>query len=115
MGAELLTRLSHHETQSGVSVVGFSVGAGPWPLSGIAVCVEGNWRAFENRCPHAKHPLDFPAGRFLIAHKHYLQCGSHGALFDPQSGQCVAGPCQGQALSVIHVTVKDDALYLMGS
>jgi nitrite reductase/ring-hydroxylating ferredoxin subunit len=29
---------------------------------------------------------------------HSLMCHAHGARFDPLSGQCTLGPCQGQAL-----------------
>ena len=36
-----------------------------------------------------------------------IRCARHGALFLIESGECVAGPCEGDALQVI--SSKEDA------
>jgi nitrite reductase/ring-hydroxylating ferredoxin subunit len=96
-----------------VIALGFEVGEKPWPLKGIAVCVNERWVAYENRCPHAKHALDLPPGRFLSDDARYLQCRSHGALFELHTGECVAGPCVGQALTRLNVAVNNAQLELI--
>ncbi|MBU3672349.1 MAG: Rieske 2Fe-2S domain-containing protein [Sinobacteraceae bacterium] len=88
---------------------GFRIGDGDWPRRGFVVVVpEGGVRAYENTCPHAGHPLDLRAHHFLTAGRELIVCASHGALFAPDSGQCVAGPCVGRRLRPIEVTVTPD-------
>jgi len=58
----------------------------------------GTVTAYLNSCPHAGVRLDFGSGNFFHRDGHDLQCGVHGALFDPDSGRCVAGPCKGARL-----------------
>ncbi len=68
--------------------------------------------AYENRCPHRGTSLDWVPGRFLSADGQFLQCATHGALFRFEDGQCVAGPCAGDALTPCAVFVLGDAVYL---
>ena len=58
----------------------------------------GTVAAYLNSCPHAGVRLDFGSGNLFHRDGHDLQCGVHGALFDPDSGRCVAGPCKGARL-----------------
>jgi nitrite reductase/ring-hydroxylating ferredoxin subunit len=44
--------------------------------------------------------------RFLTAAREFIVCASHGALFAPDSGLCVAGPCVGRRLRSIDVIVS---------
>ncbi|MBL4834442.1 MAG: Rieske 2Fe-2S domain-containing protein [Pseudomonas sp.] len=48
-----------------------------------------------NRCPHRGIPLEWVPDQFLDSSGRLIQCASHGALFLPESGECVAGPCAG--------------------
>lgn len=84
---------------------GFTVGEGDWPLRGFVVAQGGQVRAYENRCPHAGHPLDLQPHRFLTADGTLILCTSHGALFEKLTGYCVAGPCAGQALRALPVRI----------
>ncbi|MGQ4808887.1 hypothetical protein NKDENANG_02280 [Candidatus Entotheonellaceae bacterium PAL068K] len=56
------------------------------------------WRVYANTCPHRRLPLDRAGRFFFTADGTLLVCANHGARFDPQSGQCVAGPCVGKSL-----------------
>jgi nitrite reductase/ring-hydroxylating ferredoxin subunit len=38
-------------------------------------------------------------------------CGTHGAVFRPEDGQCIDGPCQGHALTRIGIRVEDGAIF----
>lgn len=49
-------------------------------------------------CPHRFAELDWLPGRFFDDAGLYLVCSMHGALFEPGSGACVAGPCAGDRL-----------------
>jgi nitrite reductase/ring-hydroxylating ferredoxin subunit len=90
---------------------GFSVGEGDWPLRGLAVQLpDGSVRAYENTCPHAGHPLDLLPHRFLTADRSLIVCASHGALFEPATGRCVAGPCPGRSLRALPVAVTPDGV-----
>lgn len=92
---------------------GFAVGEGDWPLRGFVVrLADGGVRAWVNSCPHAGHPLDMQPHRFLNAEGTLIQCASHGALFAPDSGVCVAGPCPGRRLRPLAVVLQDDDVRL---
>ena len=83
---------------------------GPRPVIltrlGDAVCV------FLNSCPHTGVRLDWKPEQFLDITESLLQCATHGALFELDSGYCVAGPCAGQHLVRIAVDVRDGAIYV---
>jgi len=36
----------------------------------------------------------------------------HGASFELQRGECVAGPCRGDALQAVAIVVRDGAVFL---
>jgi nitrite reductase/ring-hydroxylating ferredoxin subunit len=78
----------------------FFVGEGDWPFRGVVVRRHGAVHAYANVCPHQRHPLNLAADDFLVslAGGVLLRCASHGALFVPENGLCVAGPCSGQSL-----------------
>ena len=54
-----------------------------------------------NRCPHLGTPLEWEEDRFLDADGALIQCSTHGALFQIDGGQCLAGPCKGKHLQAI--------------
>ena len=91
----------------------FSIGVGDWPLRGFVVRYQGEVRAYVNRCPHARWPLNFKPHEFFAPDTPLLQCTVHGALFEPLTGVCVAGPCTGLNLRALHVEVKADAVVLL--
>ena len=55
-------------------------------------------RAWLNVCPHAGRRLDWAPGQFLKSKDGHLVCAAHGASFELDRGDCVAGPCRGDAL-----------------
>ena len=64
-------------------------------------------RAWLNVCPHAGRRLDWAPGKFLMSKDGLLVCAVHGASFELQRGQCVAGPCRGDCLRAVGVEVRD--------
>lgn len=91
----------------------FRVGAGLWPLRGFVVRQGEEVYAYVNRCPHAGHPLDGVPDRFLSVDHRFIQCGSHGALFEIRSGLCVAGPCAGRSLRQLKLLVQAGRVVLV--
>lgn len=69
--------------------------------------------AYENRCPHLQVNLEFQPNVFLDHSEQYLQCSTHGALFNINDGYCVWGPCTGQSLAPIKIQEFDGAIWLV--
>ena len=65
------------------------------PCRAFAVRHEGQVAAFLNRCTHVAMELDWMPNRVFDASGEWLICASHGAIFHPQSGECLGGPCNG--------------------
>lgn len=70
----------------------------------------GTLHAYRNTCPHAGTPLDWPENRFFDLSGTYLMCGTHGAIFRPDDGLCIEGPCIGRALEPLALRVEDNAI-----
>mgnify|MGYP001193088653 CR=1 FL=1 len=78
----------------------------PVPTAGGTVLLyrwEGEIRAFRNVCPHVGTPLDLVPGRVFTTDGRHLICATHGALFDPATGLCTAGPCRGRSLKAVPI------------
>jgi nitrite reductase/ring-hydroxylating ferredoxin subunit len=83
----------------------FRVGEGDWPFRGMVVRWEGAVFAYANSCAHLGHPLNLEPDRFFTPDLQFLQCGSHGALFEPDTGLCIGGPCAGASLRRLNCRV----------
>lgn len=70
-------------------------------------------RAWLNICPHAGRRLDWAPGKFLIS-SGLLVCAAHGASFELREGACVGGPCRGDSLRGVAVTVVGGEVRLVG-
>jgi nitrite reductase/ring-hydroxylating ferredoxin subunit len=69
-------------------------------------------RAWLNVCPHAGRRLDWAPGQFLKSREGHVVCAAHGAAFELQHGSCVSGPCRGQSLLAVPVTVREGQVFL---
>jgi nitrite reductase/ring-hydroxylating ferredoxin subunit len=94
------------------SCVGFTIGAGDWPLRGFVVRTREGVHGYVNRCPHAGLPLNLRPGKFLTFDSSLILCSAHGALFEKSTGYCVAGPCAGKSLERIAIHVADGLVLL---
>ncbi len=66
--------------------------------------------AYLNRCPHLGVPLNWEDDRFMDSDGSLLRCATHGALFEPESGLCILGPCRGKHLWQLECTVRDGVI-----
>ena len=69
-------------------------------------------RAFINRCAHLSIELDWMPGQVFDPDRRHLICATHGALYDPDSGACVEGPCRGNGLIPVEVEETDGLVIL---
>lgn len=81
-------------------------------LNLLAVRRDGRVYAYLNRCPHRGVALEWQPDRFLDASGSLIQCATHGALFLIDSGECVAGPCAGQALQPLNCHEDERGIWL---
>jgi nitrite reductase/ring-hydroxylating ferredoxin subunit len=70
------------------------------------------WVAFINECPHQGRRMDYAENAFLETPDKLLVCPAHGATFDAQSGFCTAGPCAGQSLTRLEISIEDKDVFV---
>lgn len=78
----------------------------------LAVRRNGQVFVYRNRCPHRGVPLEWHPDRFLDTSASLIQCATHGALFLIESGECIAGPCEGQSLISIACHEDQDGIWI---
>ena len=66
---------------------------------------QGKFFAYVNRCRHMATPLDFVRDEFFSDDHRHLMCYTHGALYEPDTGLCVSGPCKGESLFRLPLTI----------
>jgi nitrite reductase/ring-hydroxylating ferredoxin subunit len=68
---------------------------------------DGRVYGYLNRCAHVPMELDWVEGQFFESSGLYLMCATHGAIYAPDTGRCVGGPCRGARLRPIEVEERD--------
>jgi nitrite reductase/ring-hydroxylating ferredoxin subunit len=68
--------------------------------------------AYWNLCPHRSSPLNWVPNQFLDVENQLIQCALHGALFEIDTGLCVAGPCSGDNLEPVELRYEDQFYYV---
>ena len=93
--------------------LGFTYVSGPFPAGGILVRTASGIRGWRNQCRHLAVPLDHDdPGTYATGDRLHLVCGKHGALYRPDDGVCVAGPCRGAQLRSLPIVLDGEAVYL---
>ena len=77
----------------------FRLRCGARTVEAFVVNHAGSFHAYVNRCPHVGTPLDLWPNEFFAEDGRTLICATHGALYEPTTGSCTAGPCAGDALT----------------
>jgi nitrite reductase/ring-hydroxylating ferredoxin subunit len=67
----------------------------------------GEAYGYLNRCAHVPMELDWVEGQFFESSGLYLMCATHGAIYAPDTGKCVGGPCRGGRLRPVQVDERD--------
>lgn len=84
----------------------FRLICGKYRIDCFVVNHRGEFRAYVNSCRHMTTPLDFVRYRFFTEDGRHLVCATHGALYEPDTGLCVDGPCRGLSLHGLPVVVE---------
>jgi nitrite reductase/ring-hydroxylating ferredoxin subunit len=50
--------------------------------------------------------LDWVENRFFSDDGRYLLCATHGACFEPTTGECVSGPALGRSLVALPIRIE---------
>lgn len=79
----------------------------------VVVRMDGQLHVYVNWCPHLGIELNFQPDEFFDLDRRYLQCANHGALFEVDTGDCVLGPCKGDALRKVGFTVENGDIRIL--
>jgi nitrite reductase/ring-hydroxylating ferredoxin subunit len=80
-------------------------------IPAFAIRFRGQVHGYINRCAHVPIELDWNHGEFFDAAKLYLICSTHGALYAPETGRCVGGPCRGASLEPVALEEADGIVW----
>jgi nitrite reductase/ring-hydroxylating ferredoxin subunit len=81
------------------------------PARAFALRFDGRVVAYLNRCAHVPTEMDWKPGEFLDTDRRFIVCTMHGAVYEPTTGQCIAGPCAGQRLMAVDVVERAGQVY----
>jgi nitrite reductase/ring-hydroxylating ferredoxin subunit len=96
----------------GGRAIRFSIQQSKESVSCFTVRFDGAVYAYVNCCPHRGTELDWRPGEVFDQSGLYLICATHGAMFDPTSGECIAGPCLGARLTALPIEEQDGVIAL---
>lgn len=102
-----------NELVDGGTGVRFEVEEAGETAPAFAVRYRGRVHAYVNRCPHIGMELDFMPGEFFDLSGDSLICATHAATYDPSTGACTSGPCNGAGLEVLQVTERNGRVELV--
>lgn len=89
----------------------FRLRCGERELECFVIRHRGEIHAWLNECRHVPMSLDWVENQFFTAERDYLLCPTHGALYVPDTGECVAGPPCGKSLHRIPVVERDGGIW----
>lgn len=81
----------------------------------LAIKKDNQLFVYKNSCPHLGIPLEWFEDDFLDSDKELIQCATHGALFVIDTGECVFGPCLGERLSAVKISVRNGEVLMTGN
>lgn len=100
------------ELLSGGRGIRFEVDVGGHSVPAFVVRYGGRAFAYLNRCAHVATELDWLAGLFFDFDAEHLVCSTHGAFYDPATGQCRGGACAGYGgLRALQVIERDGRVF----
>lgn len=90
----------------------FSLAAAGPHVTGFVIRFRGLPYAYVNQCAHVSVELDWNEGDFFTAQQDYLVCSTHGALYRPDNGFCIMGPCKGKSLKPLSLIEQNGQIII---
>lgn len=106
-------RICHLSQLTDPASLGFSVSYEDEEVEGFVVRRGDSVTAFINSCPHTGASLNWSPDQFLDVEGEFIQCSLHGALFRPNDGLCIRGPCVGQFLHSLPVRLEAGIIWVI--
>jgi nitrite reductase/ring-hydroxylating ferredoxin subunit len=100
MHPEWIALCNSRDLTDGGLAVPFDLSCGGQTSRGFAVRFEGRVVAYLNRCSHVAMEMDWQPDRFFDDTGRWLLCGTHGAAYEPSTGACAGGPCNGGLVKI---------------
>lgn len=92
----------------------FTIRSGAREVEALLVNYQGAFFAYKNRCPHVGITLDWVDNQFFSVDRRYLMCANHAAVFEPDTGECIWGPCAGLSLESVSLRFEGDKIFVDG-
>ena len=89
----------------GGQAVPFDINYAGQTCRAFAIRFNGLPHAYLNRCTHVAMELDWQPNRIFDDSGQWLLCASHGAAYQPDTGQCAGGPCRG---GLVKITLSEN-------
>ena len=79
----------------------------------FVVNYHGRFHAYVNRCRHVPMAMDWVDNQFFAERGRYLMCQTHNAYYEPDTGECIAGPAGtcGKFLYRVPLEIEDGIIY----
>lgn len=106
----LLPLCNSRDLLEGGQAVPFDINYAGQTCRAFAIRYNGLPHAYLNRCTHVAMELDWQPNRIFDDSGQWLLCASHGAAYQPDTGQCAGGPCHG-GLVKITLSENDGVVY----
>lgn len=104
MDAERIPLCHSGDLVDGGVAVPFDVVYGGQTCRAFAIRYRGQVHAYLNRCTHVAMEMDWQPNRFFDDSGQWLLCGTHGAAYRPDTGECAGGPCRG---GLVRITLSE--------
>lgn len=98
--AEVVFLCRSEALQDSALAIAFDVAYFGRPEAAFAVRFQGEVHAYLNRCSHVPMQMDYQPNHFFDSTGQWLMCATHGAMYDPATGQCRMGPCRGGLIKI---------------
>ncbi len=92
---------------------GFTIEKSDRKFHGVVIKKGNHYFAYENRCCHLPVTLDLLDNDFLNEEGDAIQCHMHGAVYEMETGHCIAGPCLDAFLNKLQVIEEGEYLCVM--
>lgn len=98
--AELVPLCNSRDLVDGGLAVPFDVVYAGQTCRAFAIRYQGRAQAYLNRCTHVAMEMDWQPNRFFDDTGRWLLCSTHGAAYQPDTGECAGGPCRGSLVKI---------------